>query len=227
METLLGTEALQVLRNIMSNRNPVSLRIPGTDYTRLTILFGLAKIGDETYIKMDGIEGLEAFAAHDPKLIFEFLDDKRIPYRFQSRLYKVGAKEFWAYLPRDIIRLQRRQSFRVELPSGCKMQASFRGETYTFTVRDISLGGASITLPKRSFLGQNQEVSDIRLSLLLENETTDICIKSAITRTITEDRYTGIIACGLKFEDVDIKTRNILQDYLRRIERHLIRKLRG
>lgn len=225
MEILKGKEIQRILTNLAAIKQQVSMRIAGTDYSRITIILGLAQKENTLNVIFDMVEGLAAY--DDPRLIFEFFDERRIPFRFEARLCQIGEKEFSTHFPSQLIRLQRREHFRLELPSGCKLQAKAKDLNFTFAVKDISLGGASVILPKRSFLDPKQELKEIRLSLFLEENETEVCAESATIRSVYEDRHTGAMSCGLKFENMKTRERQILQDFLRQLERYQIRKLRG
>jgi c-di-GMP-binding flagellar brake protein YcgR len=233
MEALVGKNALRFLREIMLRRTQLSLFVPGADYTRLTIIFKLPVIGDQQYVVMDWIEDFAdlILSNPDPKLIFECIDSQKIPYRFPTKLYKAKDREIWVYFPKEIVRIQRRRHFRIDVPSGSQVSMSLGGETSTFAIKDISVSGLAILIPrtrgKEKFLRLGDKLKEIKIHLPLEGQVYGIDIKSAIVRRLQDDTEARVILCGLEFTDIDNKTENIVNDYIRRLERYMLRKLRG
>jgi c-di-GMP-binding flagellar brake protein YcgR len=233
MEALVGKNALRFLREIMFRRTQLSLFVPGTDYTRLTIIIKLPVIGDQQYVVMDWIEDFAdiILSNPDPKLIFECVDSQKIPYRFPTKLYKAAVREIWVYFPKEIVRIQRRRHFRIDVPSGGEVSMSLGGETATFAIKDISVSGLAILIPrtrgKEKFLRLGDKLKEIKIHLLLEGQVYGIDIKSATVRRLQDNMEARVILCGLEFTDIDNKIKNILNDYIRRLERTMLRKLRG
>lgn len=233
MEALVGKNALLFLREIMLRKTQLSLFVPGADYTRLTIILKLPVIGDQRYVVMDWIEDFAdlILSNPDPKLIFECIDSQKIPYRFSTRLYKAEDRGLWVYFPKEIVRIQRRRHFRIDVPSGGQLSMSLGGETSTFAIKDISVSGLAILIPrnkgKGKFLKLGDELKEIKIRLLLEGQVYGIGMNSAIVRRLQDNMETNVILCGLEFTDIDNKTENIVNDYIRRLERYMLRKLRG
>ncbi|MEW6327995.1 MAG: PilZ domain-containing protein [Thermodesulfobacteriota bacterium] len=233
MEALVGKNALRFLREILLRKTQLSLFIPGADYTRLTIILKLPVIGDQQYVAMDWIEDFTdtIISNPDPKLIFECIDNQKIPYRFRAKLYKAEGREIWVYFPKEIVRIQRRRHFRIDVPSGSEVSMSPGGETSIFAIKDISVSGLAILVPrnkgKEKFLKPGDELKDLRVHLLLEGKVYGIDVKSAIVRRLQDNMETNVILCGLEFTGIDNKTENIVNDYIRRLERSMLRKLRG
>ncbi|TSA12335.1 MAG: hypothetical protein D4R73_02545 [Deltaproteobacteria bacterium] len=233
MEALVGKNALRFLREIMLRKTQLSLFVPGADYTRLTIILKLPVIGDQQYVVMDWIEDFaDLILSHpDPKLIFECIDSQKIPYRFSTRLYKTEDRAIWVYFPKEIVRIQRRRHFRIDVPSGSEVSMSLGGETSIFAIKDISVSGLAILVPrnkkKEKFLKLGDELKEIKVRLLLEGQVYGIDIKSAMVRRLQDNMETKVILCGLEFTGIDNKTENIVNDYIRRLERFVLRKLRG
>ncbi|MDP2798555.1 MAG: PilZ domain-containing protein, partial [Deltaproteobacteria bacterium] len=167
----------------------------------------------------------------DPKLIFECIDSQKIPYRFSTRLYKAEDREICIYSPKEIVRIQRRRHFRIDVPSGSEVSMSLGGETSIFAIKDISVSGLAILVPrnkkKEKFLKLGDELKEIKVRLLLEGQVYGIDIKSAMVRRLQDNMETRVILCGLEFTGIDNKTENIVNDYIRRLERSVLRKLRG
>jgi len=108
---------------------------------------------------------------------------------------------------------------------------SLGGETSIFAIKDISVSGLAILVPrnkkKEKFLKLGDELKEIKVRLLLEGQVYGIDIKSAMVRRLQDNMETRVILCGLEFTGIDNKTENIVNDYIRRLERFVLRKLRG
>ncbi len=233
METILGKDAVRFLREIMSERRQLTLFVSGTDYARLTIIIDLALIDGRMYVVMDSIRGFPEVmrSRSDGELVFECSDSQKIPYSFKTKLYKAEDSGIWIYFPKEIVRIQRRRHFRINAPTGSKMiifVEERRG--IPFDVVNISISGLAITVPldssKAKLLENGDNLEEIKLELPLEEQVYEIYIDSAVVRRTQDDVMTNLRLSGLEFTDIDSKSQSLLQEYIRNLERSMLRKKR-
>lgn len=134
-----------------------------------------------------------------------------------------GSKAFAAALPEHIVRLQRREYFRIETPRAKPLQ--FYGRTPTggllnLPAHDISVAGIGLTagdLPDG--LVDGQVLGNCRFSLP-EDEHDLFC--TATLRHVTGQENRGgqrHLRIGLEFEDLPAGEENRIQRYIARLER--------
>ena len=233
METFAGERAHDFLTQIMAKRHNLHVQVSGTEQGIISTIIKLPVERGKRYVVMAGRDDFlsPALSSHDPMLVCEFMDNQGIRYRFSTKLYKVENDEIWGCFPDRIIRMQRRQHVRVAVPSESCMRIQVEGELRHPAIKDISLGGLTVVIPrvdkKLWHIKEGDKLTDITLLLSLKDEWTEISIKSAVVRRAREDLKTGDRLCSLQFTSLDYRVQKLLAIHILRCERHLIRKARG
>jgi len=161
------------------------------------------------------------------RLIFK--DETRLTNHFDVRILAESADTLQSSPPGEIFRLQRRSSYRVEVPHGC--HASFRSNNKLhigMTVKNVSALGMLFSSQKPVELPQTG-IQDIALSIPAR-ESGDILAgwqhkkvsQGEIVRTF-HDRQFGIVYYGVAFRSKR-KEEDELTRYIRQRERELLFK---
>jgi len=133
-----------------------------------------------------------------------------------------GAKAFAVKLPTVLVRLQRREYFRIETPRVRPLEFFARlpgGDLLTLPVHDISVSGIALTamaLPNGLDIGMT--LANCRFSL--PEEASDLFF-SAIVRHLSElEARSGNRQwrLGLQFEKMPVNDANRIQRYIVRVE---------
>ncbi len=233
MEALSGSSAVTLLSQAMQQKRQLHLFIPGTDYTRLTMILKLPAIGKSRYIVMDPVRGLaEPLGSRaNPQLVFEFVDAFKIRCRFVTQLHRADERELWVHFPAKITRMQRREHFRVTAPSGSVIRLDQAGRQQSFAVKDISIGGLAFALPsgwsKATNLEEEQTLPDIQLHLVSKDLAIDVNVDASLVRRIQQDPATGVTLFSLQFIDMQAAAERQLSSYILSLERQMIRRQRG
>ncbi|MFO7760115.1 MAG: flagellar brake protein [Thermodesulfobacteriota bacterium] len=91
------------------------------------------------------------FPGDQTKALIVFRDADRIRHHFQCNVVSVAGDTIYLQFPQKLVKLQRRQYYRVELPSGSIVQCRYEGQNYLFYAKDVSAGG--MLLFSNSFQG--------------------------------------------------------------------------
>lgn len=231
MESFSGKKAVRFLREFMLAKRQLSLRIAKTDTAWLTIIVDLPLVGDRRYLVVDRIKGLfEIARGPDPSFVFECVDEKKIQYHFEAKLLKMGPEKIWFSFPLELVRVQRRESFRLDVPSGCKARIRIGEEIHTFIIKDVSIGGIALLIePGRGIarlLEKAETVEDVTLYLAIGESTFNVFVESAHTIGFDYEHGTKYRVCRLRFEEMNAESQKALRDYIYKLERYNLRKVK-
>jgi hypothetical protein len=161
------------------------------------------------------------------RLIFK--DGARLTNHFDAQILGESEDTLQASLPGEIFRLQRRASYRVDVPQGC--HASFRSNDNLHTglkVRNISAVGM-LFFSKKPVELPRTAIQDISLSIPARESGDNLAgwqqkkiSQGEIVRTF-HDRQMGIVCYGVAFRGKR-KEEDELTRYVRQRERELLLK---
>jgi len=159
------------------------------------------------------------------KLLFK--DKENLWNQFLVKVLEERKDVLVTSFPAKQLRLQRRASYRVEVPRGSRAMFLYKGELQrNFYVQDISAEGAMFFSPgRRSPLSQGDTIADIALTFPSETPKTPNTIINVrlgrIMRVFTNEQ--GEVCYGVRFELTHGEEEQLLQ-YVRQRERELLRK---
>lgn len=150
-----------------------------------------------------------------------------IPVQFSSgpirEINYEGAKAFAVELPAYLVRLQRRENFRVETPRVKPIVFFGRlpsGELLKLPANDISVSGIG--------LNADSEPTDLAVDMVLERchftlpgETQELFVEATIRRIMPRETRSGnrYWQVGLQFNELSSANENRIQRYIDRLER--------
>ena len=163
------------------------------------------------------------------KIRLIFKDETRLTNHFDVQIQGESEDTLQSSLPREIFRLQRRASYRVDVPQGCHV--SFRSSDNLHTgmkVRNISAAGM-LFFSKKPVELPRTAIQDIALSIpskdggdMLAGWQHKKISQGEIVRTF-HDRQGGIVCYGVAFRGKR-KEEDELTRYIRQRERELLLK---
>ncbi|MFC4159481.1 flagellar brake protein [Chitinimonas lacunae] len=140
-----------------------------------------------------------------------------------------GQKAFVADFPADMIKLQRREFFRLETPVGkplvCKLPHP-SGRALDLTLHDISIGGIGLWYPGNA---PNVEILDIFHNCQIDLATfglISVSLEIRAKRRVTQRNGSTLTMLGCRFVNLPRQTENILQRYMAQLERERHQLLR-
>ncbi|MDP2880301.1 MAG: flagellar brake protein [Azonexus sp.] len=134
-----------------------------------------------------------------------------------------GGKAFAVALPKHVVRLQRRDTFRIETPRGKPLQFFGRlagGKLLNFPAHDISVAGlgmTALTLPDGLAPGDRLE----NCHFALPDDEHELFFSATIRHITPQVGRTGQQQwrIGLHFENMPVVEENRIQRYIARVER--------
>lgn len=142
-------EILGVLNELAHRREPVSVYFNGGQHFILTVL--LSARPDGLVFDLGGDEKANRLLAKTQQCVFMgFPDGIKVQFTgLNPERFMWGDQEaFWVPIPERIVRLQRRDSFRIQLPIAKPTHAKLYNEEAKvlgdWTIHDLSVAGFSI-----------------------------------------------------------------------------------
>ncbi len=148
-----------------------------------------------------------------------FLTGDRAAYRFDSRIVDRKRDEvplLIISLPENIIRIQRRDYFRIDVNKGIKYRRVDEDEEYReTTTADISGGGVKMAVNEKL---ENDTIVEVKLDIPGLKE---IPLQA---RVVNQYNLPGGRAVGIEFTDINIKQQDIIIGWMFDYQRNLRNK---
>ena len=155
-----------------------------------------------------------------------FRDRNNIWNHFFSTVATTGSDTLYVTIPTRFFMLQRRESYRVDVPSGSLASFSHQKNHYAeILIKDLSAGGMQIASRRQIPLEQGAVLERIMLSLPLGSSPSPVslpCRRGDVIRT-SRDPQTKIFLYGVKFQATPREEEAIIR-YVRQRELELLRK---
>lgn len=198
----------------------------GGDQMMLTTLLDAQPAGDRLILDCSGSadinrrfleSGHNVFAGRPNGIHVQFTTGRATEVNFE------GGKAFAVPLPKHVVRLQRRDTFRIETPRGKPLQFFGRltsGKLLNFPAHDISVAGIGTTaliLPDGLAPGDRLE----NCHFALPEDEHELFFSATIRHITPQVGRTGIQQwrIGLHFEDMPAIEENRIQRYIAKVER--------
>jgi c-di-GMP-binding flagellar brake protein YcgR len=204
---------------------PFSVRLGAAETQFMTTLLGVDAAKGRVYFDLSGSPEMNRLVLAADHLVFagrpegihvQFQTPAPVEARFD------GGRAFSVPLPRDVLRLQRRESFRIDLPLVRPVQLSANlpgGGTLSLPVHNLSVAGLGLTaavLPETLL----EDVVLARGRFLLPEEVqptlVDLRIRHLTEQTARNGQRQWRIGCA--FVDLPAAEEHRLQRYIVRIE---------
>jgi c-di-GMP-binding flagellar brake protein YcgR len=216
-------EVVFQLRTLIKQGERISVIFQEGRQSFLTVLIDVSEEHDRLYFDVGGSNEInEAFLKADHSSFTTYVDGIRIQFTVKhSREMKLrGERVFAAALPKSMLRLQRREVFRISLPTVKPFTCTIRRgspEELTLPLHDISIGGVGILSP---------EPLDYEQLEVLDNCLIDLHEAGVVNATL-EVRYINPLASrtgkqlwhlGGKFVKLAPAGETLIQRFMARIE---------
>lgn len=145
-------EIVYIFRSLIEKGDLVSASFDHGKSVMLTVIVGVDPIRELAFLDVGSIEAQNQKILQSEKIIFVTSHDKvKIQFatdKIEKTIFD-GRDAFKIKLPDSLIRLQRREYYRLHLPGFSPLKCAIpMNDSFTMTeVVDISLGGIKITLP--------------------------------------------------------------------------------
>ena len=220
---LLGQmEILSVLHDLIHHREPITVYFNGgRDFMLTTLLDARA---DALIFDPSGDAKTNAKLPQSKTCVFVArLNGIRVQFTTtQAQAFDWGDSDaFWAPLPERVVRLQRRESYRILLPMAKPLMAKlFTSEGLLmgdWPAHDLGVSGLGLTVTRIPKLEVNQSIG--RIKLIFEKDKVLTC--AAVVRHVTqlgEKQIRANYRVGLSFADLPPSTGVLIQRYITKVE---------
>lgn len=217
-----------MLARLGEARTAFTVRIAGTEQGFTTLLLGVHPEQPMFYFDCSGSRELNRHFLHaeDDLIFIGRPEGIHVQFRCESahEVLLGGAQAFAAPLPERILRLQRRECFRISLPLSQPLQFHGRlpdGSLLSLPAHDLSLNGIGLSLTEEmAGLENGLHLSRCHLTLpgeskLLFIEDARLCHHTELPPSRTGHRHWRVGLCWGELPHAD---ENRLQRFIARIE---------
>ncbi len=230
VERIYGNARLRLFRQLIQDKTVLRVFLLGKNYERLTIVTDLYREDNDYFIIIDYPYGFREAAGEDKawRLRFEFTGKDRLPYVFRTRGGEFVREGVRLPLPEFIERRQRRKNFRLEAPLGTILTFTKDDKKYEANVINISIGGALVSLPRKSSsrpqLEMNEYIKSININFPSNEEKLLVHVREALIKRVQKDLERGQYLFAIQFTDIAREESNLLQELIFRFQREYLRK---
>lgn len=223
------SEITYVLRSVIQKGCMLSVYFDSGRHFFLTALMAISDDGNWLYFDMAGDESINIAAQKTSKLMLTTMLDK-VKIQFSlSGLQTAQAgnrKVFAGRIPETILRLQRREYYRLSTPIANPLKCAITiprdsgPVSLEVPVLDISGGGVGLQIPAdaASRLEAGTVLSDCRINLPEEGIiTTSLCVRNSFN--VTTKSGQTYLRIGCEYVDLPGTRLTLIQRYITRIER--------
>jgi c-di-GMP-binding flagellar brake protein YcgR len=218
-------EIVSTLRRLLASREPLSVHWDGNDGFALTALLAVNVDFEELVLDCLGDARANRRLLESEELTLgATMDGVKVQFsarRAEPTVFE-GGVALRVRLPEMMMRLQRRETFRVRAPLSCQLALDVDGRLCVFEVRvaDLSLGGVSLTTD-RSYVSMEpgKLLENCRIALgALGTLAVDLEVRNVIeSRSRTGARQ---LRFGCRFVALPRAMENLVSRYIAQLERN-------
>lgn len=220
---LLGRmEILSVLNELIHRREHVTLYYNGGHDFFQTIL--LEARADALVFDMSGDAAANRKLLLSPSCVFvAYLDGIRVQFsgRLPARFAWGDSDAFWVALPERLVRVQRREYYRILLPVARPLLARLTGGDgivlAEWPSHDLSVGGLGLVVTGEPMLEAGQDIARVQLQISAQIFI-DCAAQVRHVTLLGEHRGGDRYRVGLSFTDLPAPTAVAIQRHITRIE---------
>jgi len=224
------SEILFVLRSVMQKKCMLTVYFDGGRSFFLTSLLAISDDGNWLYFDVSNDAAINKNALAANKLMFTTMLE-RVKVQFSvAGFQEVPAgnrKAFACKLPETLLRLQRREHFRLSTPIATPLKCELAAprpdgslEDLSLTLLDISGGGVGLMVAdeKAPLFQVGNVISNCRINIPEEGRVvTGLCVRNAFPVTTKSGSHHTRVGC--EFVELPGTHLNWVQRYITRIER--------
>jgi c-di-GMP-binding flagellar brake protein YcgR len=220
-------EIRAVLRSIVQKGALTTVHFDEGRYFFLTSLIGFSPDNEQIVLDVGSNEEMNERALRADKLIFTAIVDKvKIQFRLDGlrRVSYEGRPAFAGAVPDQLLRLQRREFFRLSTPVANPIRLNVAlapgGKAVNIPLLDISGGGVGLMVPPdlAGLLEKGQILKDCRIALPGEGLLdVDLCVRNMFE--VTNRGGSRYLRVGCEFADLSPAQLTAVQRFIINTER--------
>ena len=224
--TIESPKLQSVLQEVAEEQTLMRVHITGHDYERLTLITDMRNDAGVDLFCIDMPDGLPEALKKKPttRLHFEFTGKDRLPYKFESEIKQVSAREVLLSFPDVIFRYQARNDFRIRTPGKTEIITDMEGTTIRLSVQNISLGGAFCHCRNhhKTVVETCQEIVNAALLFTLNDECVEVKIKKIELRRIEPLHRPKHFGVAYEFTEMKADTKRQLTQLIYELQREFL-----
>ena len=226
---------LNVIEQLLRDKTLVTMRLAKSEFELLTVVTDVRpfKFMKGAMFLVDCTQELKQAidSIGDWSLEFQFAGSDKVQHRFRTSKGQISGDKIWLVCPKTIIRDQKRNDFRIEVPSGTELQFEKDGINHVMKVCNISMGGLLSTLRKRtesiSSIGVQDKFLGAILNFPVEKRHPLIHIEELAVIREEVGANSPNAGYGLQLTAIDSIERSVLRQQLYKWQRKLLRRNAG
>lgn len=212
-----------LIKNLVKRGDRISVIFQEGRQSFLTVLLGVSTKEGVFYFDIGGCNDInQAFLKAESCTFSAFVDGVRIQFSAKgcSETKLDGERAFVAPIPSRLLRLQRREVFRLQLPSTkpftCRLRRGTQKEEL-LPLHDISLGGIGILMPNALKYEQLERLENCWLDLR-ENGTVHCTLEVRYVNAMKSRTGKPLWHMGCRFINLPPPAETLIQRFMAKIE---------
>lgn len=219
-------EIVYIFRSLIEKGDLVSASFDHGKHVMLTVIVGVDPLRGLAFLDFGSIAEQNEKILHSEKIIFVTSHDKVKIQFTTNKIEKTifdGRDAFKIKLPDSLIRLQRREYYRLHLPTFTPLECAIpMEENFAMaSVVDISLGGIKITLPPAETAFELGTILTGCKLNLPDIGTVDADLKICNLSEVTLKSGLKNLRAGCSFINLSQRMQGMIQRFLIQVERKL------
>ncbi|QDQ27491.1 hypothetical protein FNU76_14625 [Chitinimonas arctica] len=222
-----------VLRSLAQKSDLVSIYFDHGQFAFLSTILECDPKTQRFWFDISGVDAINRAFLRSTHAVFAVAPEGvRIQFVLHGGVTEVAYDErpaFEAHFPDDLIKLQRREYFRLDTPIGrpliCKLRHP-NGKVLDLPLHDISIGGMGLWMQGQVEVEQLDVFPGCRIDLGTFGMV-ELTLEIRSKRQVTKRDGTVQTMLGTRFVDLPRQTENLLQRYIAQLERERHQLLRN
>ncbi|WP_460526597.1 flagellar brake protein [Chitinimonas naiadis] len=222
-----------VLRSLAQKGDLISVYFDHGQFSFLSTILECDPKTKRFWFDISGVEAINRAFLRASHMVFAAAPEGvRVQFVLSGGVSEVDYDErpaFEASFPDDLIKLQRREYFRLDTPIGKPLTCKLRhpnGKVLDLPLHDISIGGMGLWMSGQLEVEQLDVFPGCRLDLGTFGSI-ELTLEIRSKRQVTKRDGTVQTMLGTRFIDLPRQTENLLQRYIAQLERERHQLLRN
>ena len=211
------------LRSLIKRGDRVSVLFQEGKQSFLTVLIDVSEKDGMLYFDIGGsVDINKAYLKAEHSTFVTFVDGIRFQFatRQGREMSLHGERVFAVPLPQSMLRLQRREVFRLQLPTAKPFTCRIRRgspEEITYPLHDISIGGIGILAAQPIEYGTLEKLENCWIDLN-DNGILGVTLEVRYVRPMESRSGKPLWHLGCRFVDLSPANKTLIQRFMARIE---------
>jgi c-di-GMP-binding flagellar brake protein YcgR len=222
-----------VLRSLAQKGDLITLHFDHGQHSFLTAILGVDVKQQQFWFDISGVEALNRALQRADHIVFAAAPEGvKVQFVLEGGVSRQDYDDkpaFVSRFPDDLIKLQRREYFRLDTPVGrpliCKLPHS-NGKVYELPLHDISVGGVGLWMSGVADVEQLDVFHGCRIDLGTFGMI-EVSLEIRSKRQVTRRDGTVQTMLGTRFVNLPRQTESLLQRYIAQLERERHQLLRN